>query len=98
MGGNPQDALKSGTIAPGNVNDPTGKGNSCDTEDDQEGCIFSQNLLVEDATADEINAAVSGSAATSASSASSASGNSANSGSDSQAASAASSAAAPAAT
>ena len=28
--------------------------------DDVEGCIFSQNLLVEDATLDEINAAVAG--------------------------------------
>lgn len=31
--------------------------------DDVEGCIFSQNLLVEDATLDEINAAVAGVAA-----------------------------------
>lgn len=29
IGGNPQDALKSGTFAPGNVNDSTGKG-MCD--------------------------------------------------------------------
>lgn len=26
IGGDPQDALQSGTFAPGNVNDPTGKG------------------------------------------------------------------------
>ena len=60
IGGDPQDALKSGTFAPGNVNDSTGKGNSCDDANDANGCIFTQNLLVEDATADEINAAVAG--------------------------------------
>ena len=60
VGGDPQDALKSGTFAPGNLDDSTGKGNSCDVADDEPGCIFSQNLLVPDATADEINAAASG--------------------------------------
>ena len=79
IGGNPQDALKSGTFAPGDVNDSTGKGmsdmkisftpyllhrlaigNTCDDANDPNGCIFTQNLLVEDATADEINAAVAG--------------------------------------
>nr|XP_019043069.1 hypothetical protein I302_08780 [Kwoniella bestiolae CBS 10118]OCF21999.1 hypothetical protein I302_08780 [Kwoniella bestiolae CBS 10118] len=60
VGGDPMDALKSGTFAPGDVNDPTGKGNSCDEDD----CIFTQNLLVEDATEEEINAAVAGIAST----------------------------------
>ncbi|GJE88265.1 hypothetical protein PsYK624_043480 [Phanerochaete sordida] len=60
IGGNPQDALKSGTFAPGNLNDSTGKGNTCDDANDPNGCIFTQNLLVEDATADEITAAVAG--------------------------------------
>ena len=60
VGGNPLDALKSGTFAPGDVNDSTGKGNSCDDANDANGCIFTQNLLVEDATEDEINAAVAG--------------------------------------
>ncbi|KAL8733974.1 MAG: hypothetical protein Q9166_001735 [cf. Caloplaca sp. 2 TL-2023] len=60
VGGDPQEALKSGTFAPGDVNDPTAKGNSCDIEDDEPGCIFTQNLLVEDATAEEIDAAVAG--------------------------------------
>lgn len=60
VGGDPQQALKSGTFAPGDVNDPTAKGNTCDTIDDQPGCIFTQNLLVEDATAAEIDAAVAG--------------------------------------
>ncbi|KAJ7713365.1 hypothetical protein B0H14DRAFT_3099092 [Mycena olivaceomarginata] len=66
VGGNPQDALKSGTFAPGNPNDSTGKGNTCDDANDAIGCIVSQNL-VPDATADEINSAVAGvSAATTA--------------------------------
>jgi hypothetical protein len=63
VGGDPQDALKSGTFAPGNVGDNTGKGNTCDVADDAVGCIFTQNLLVEDATAAEIDAAVAGGAA-----------------------------------
>ncbi|KAF7320791.1 hypothetical protein HMN09_00165500 [Mycena chlorophos] len=67
VGGDPQDALKSGTFAPGNVGDSTGKGNTCDDANDATGCIFTQNLLVPDATADEINAAVGGSAAPAAS-------------------------------
>ncbi|KAI1143105.1 hypothetical protein F5Y05DRAFT_142729 [Hypoxylon sp. FL0543] len=58
IGADPQLALQSGTFAPGQIGDPTAAGNTCDTEDDAEGCIFSQNLLVEDATADEIDAAV----------------------------------------
>ncbi|KAJ7347175.1 hypothetical protein DFH08DRAFT_158280 [Mycena albidolilacea] len=72
VGGNPQDALKSGTFAPGNPNDSTGKGNTCDDANDAIGCIVSQNLLVPDATADEINSAVAGvSAATTAAASSS---------------------------
>lgn len=53
-------ALKTGTFAPGTIGDPTAKGNSCDVDEADEGCIFTQNLLVEDATADEITAAVAG--------------------------------------
>jgi hypothetical protein len=60
VGGDPQQALQSGTFAPGSTSDTTGKGNSCDVEDDTIGCIVSQNLLVEDATAEEITAAVAG--------------------------------------
>lgn len=61
IGADPQEALLSGTFAPGNVDDDTGKGNSCDTVNDPDGgCIFSQNLLVDDATAAEISAAVAG--------------------------------------
>ncbi|EGO23567.1 hypothetical protein SERLADRAFT_449918 [Serpula lacrymans var. lacrymans S7.9] len=60
VGGNPQDALKSGTFAPGQIGDPTAKGNTCDDANDPNGCIFTQNLLVPAATADEISAAVGG--------------------------------------
>jgi hypothetical protein len=60
VGGNAQDALKAGTFKPGNLNDNTGKGNTCDDANDPNGCIFTQNLIVDDATADEINAAVAG--------------------------------------
>jgi len=60
VGGDPVLALKAGTFAPGDLNDNTGKGGSCDDANDPTGCIFTQNLLVEDATEDEINAAVSG--------------------------------------
>ncbi|KAI1336930.1 hypothetical protein F5Y15DRAFT_426689 [Xylariaceae sp. FL0016] len=58
VGADPQLALQSGTFEPGDVNDATGAGNTCDVADDAEGCIFSQNLLVEDATAAEIDDAV----------------------------------------
>ncbi|KAF8158348.1 hypothetical protein B0H34DRAFT_451650 [Crassisporium funariophilum] len=60
VGGNPQDALKAGTFAPGIIGDPTAKGNTCNVADDLDGCIFTQNLLVPDATADEIDAAAAG--------------------------------------
>jgi hypothetical protein len=61
IGADPQEALLSGTFAPGNLDDTTGKGNTCDTQNDPDGgCIFSQNLLVDDATAAEISAAVAG--------------------------------------
>lgn len=64
IGGDPLDALDSGTFAPGQIGDPTAQGNGCDDDDDPEGCIFTQNLLVEDATEDEITAAVAASAST----------------------------------
>lgn len=69
VGGDPQDALKAGTFAPGSLTDNTGKGNTCDDANDPNGCIFTQNLIVNDATADEINAAVAGVASASGSSA-----------------------------
>lgn len=52
IGADPQEILLSGTFAPGNVDDDTGKGNTCDTVNDPDGgCIFSQNLLMDDASA-----------------------------------------------
>jgi hypothetical protein len=56
VGADPQDALLSGTFAPGTIGDKTAAGNTCDTAD----CIFDQNRLVNDATAAEIDAAVAG--------------------------------------
>ena len=75
VGGDPQLALKSGTFAPGTIGDPTAKGNSCDDANDAQGCIFTQNLLVDDATAAEISAAVAGVSTASGSSSSSGSNN-----------------------
>ena len=63
IGADPQEALLSGTFKAGSLTDTSGKGNTCDTINDAEGCIFSQNLLVDDATAAEITAAVAGVAA-----------------------------------
>ncbi|KAF2147192.1 uncharacterized protein K452DRAFT_314404 [Aplosporella prunicola CBS 121167] len=65
IGGDPQTALKAGTFKPGKKDDPTAAGNSCDDANDAEGCIFTQGLLVEDATPDEIKAAVAGTTGTS---------------------------------
>ncbi|OLN98077.1 hypothetical protein CCHL11_06869 [Colletotrichum chlorophyti] len=59
IGADPLLALESGTFEPGDVNDATGAGNTCDDLDDPEGCIFTKGLLVEDATPEEIEAAVS---------------------------------------
>jgi hypothetical protein len=53
-------ALDTGTFAPGSLTDNTGAGNTCDTQNDAVGCIFTQDLLVLDATEDEIAAAVAG--------------------------------------
>jgi hypothetical protein len=58
IGGDPLQAINSGTFEPGELGDPTAAGNTCNVEDDAEGCIFSQNLLVPDASEDEIAAAV----------------------------------------
>jgi hypothetical protein len=61
IGADPQEALLSGTFKAGSLTDTTGKGNTCDTQNDPDGgCIFSQNLLVDDATAAEITEAVAG--------------------------------------
>lgn len=56
VGGNPLDALKSGTFAPGEIGDPTAAGNTCNDAEDPVGCIFTENLLVPDASEAEIAA------------------------------------------
>jgi hypothetical protein len=63
VGGDPLEALLSGTFEPGEIGDPTAAGNTCNDENDDEGCIFTSNLLVPDASEDEILAAVQGIAA-----------------------------------
>ncbi|KAI8302622.1 hypothetical protein K4K61_007814 [Colletotrichum sp. SAR11_59] len=60
IGGDPMLALESGTFAPGEKTDTTFKGNSCDDQNDPNGCIFTTKTLVLDATPDEINVAVAG--------------------------------------
>ncbi|KAH6967986.1 hypothetical protein BKA56DRAFT_622849 [Ilyonectria sp. MPI-CAGE-AT-0026] len=51
-------ALLSGTFAAGDPNDNTGKGKSCDDEEANLGCIYSQGLLVLDASEAEVSTAV----------------------------------------
>ncbi|CAF3541636.1 unnamed protein product [Fusarium graminearum] len=58
IGADPNLALLSGTFAPGDVNDATGAGNTCDDLEPDLGCIFSKGLLVLDASEAEISAAV----------------------------------------
>lgn len=60
IGGDPLDAIKSGTFAPGKIGDPTARGNTCDTQNDPVGCIFTENLLVPDVTDQEISSAIQG--------------------------------------
>ncbi|OLN88031.1 hypothetical protein CCHL11_00183 [Colletotrichum chlorophyti] len=60
IGGDPMLALESGTFTPGDKNDATLAGNTCDSQTDPTGCIFTEKKLVLDATPDEINAAVAG--------------------------------------
>ncbi|GKT48206.1 uncharacterized protein ColSpa_08387 [Colletotrichum spaethianum] len=60
IGGDPMLALESGTFAPGDKSDTTLAGNTCDDQNDPNGCIFTQKKLVLDATPDEITAAIQG--------------------------------------
>ncbi|EEY20090.1 conserved hypothetical protein [Verticillium alfalfae VaMs.102] len=60
IGGDPLLALESGTFVAGDLNDRTAAGKSCDSANDPVGCIFTQRLLLLDATPDEIKAAVQG--------------------------------------
>lgn len=58
VGGDPTLANEASTFAPGQVGDPTGKGNTCDDDTDDNGCINTLGLRVDDLTAAEIEAAV----------------------------------------
>ncbi|KAF2195689.1 hypothetical protein K469DRAFT_616473 [Zopfia rhizophila CBS 207.26] len=58
IGSNPLDALEASTFAPGEIGDETAAGNTCNEEDDAAGCINSQGLRVDDASEEEIEAAV----------------------------------------
>ncbi|KAH8168822.1 hypothetical protein LIA77_10948 [Sarocladium implicatum] len=58
FGADPNLALLSGTFAPGDPNDNTGAGFTCDDVDLELGCIYTEGLLVLDATEDEIASAV----------------------------------------
>lgn len=63
VGGDPALANEASTFAPGDLNDATAAGNTCDDENDDAGCINSLNLRVDDLSAAEIQAAVAGAAA-----------------------------------
>ncbi|KAM5361412.1 hypothetical protein ACJZ2D_013102 [Fusarium nematophilum] len=58
LGADPKLALLSGTFPPGDPNDNTGAGNTCDTEDPELGCIYTEGLLVLDASEQEVDDAV----------------------------------------
>ncbi len=58
IGADPNLAVNSGTFAPGQLGDPTAKGNTCDVATDNAGCINYQNLLVADISQAEIAQAV----------------------------------------
>jgi hypothetical protein len=58
IGADPTLALLTGTFLAGDLNDNTGAGNTCNDDQDDIGCIFTENLIQADASIDEINAAV----------------------------------------
>jgi hypothetical protein len=63
IGGDATLANEASTFAPGQLNDSTAAGNTCDDDKDDAGCINSQKLRVDDLTAAEIQAAAGGAAA-----------------------------------
>lgn len=63
IGGDVQLANEASTFEPGELGDPTAAGNTCNDENDDAGCINSENLRVDDLSEDEILAAVAGIAA-----------------------------------
>ncbi|KAJ8106845.1 hypothetical protein OPT61_g9275 [Boeremia exigua] len=60
VGGDPTLANEASTFAPGQIGDPTAKGNTCDDDKDDNGCINTLGLRVDDLTAAEITAAIQG--------------------------------------
>lgn len=60
VGGDPTLANEASTFAPGQIGDPTAKGNTCDDDQDDNGCINTLGLRVDDLTAAEIQAAIQG--------------------------------------
>lgn len=60
VGGDPTLANEASTFAPGQIGDTTAKGNTCDDDQDNNGCINTLGLRVDDLTAAEITAAVQG--------------------------------------
>lgn len=63
IGGDPTQANAASTFAPGDVNDPTAKGNTCDDQNDDNGCINTLGLAVPDLSEAEILAAAQGAGA-----------------------------------
>ncbi|KAL6707635.1 hypothetical protein ACN47E_003985 [Coniothyrium glycines] len=62
IGGDATLANEASTFAPGEIGDPTAAGNTCDDANDAAGCINTLKLRVDDLSADEIAAAVAGTA------------------------------------
>lgn len=62
IGGDPTLANEASTFAPGQAGDPTAKGNTCDDDADDAGCINTLGLRVDDLTQAEALAAATGGA------------------------------------
>jgi hypothetical protein len=62
IGGDPALANEASTFAPGDLNDATAAGNTCDDANDAAGCINTLKLRVDDLSAAEITAAAAGGA------------------------------------
>jgi hypothetical protein len=60
VGGDPLLANEASTFEPGDLNDATAAGNTCDDANDDAGCINSLKLRVDDLSEAEITAAVAG--------------------------------------
>jgi len=58
IGGDATLANEASTFAPGQLGDPTARGNTCDDENDDLGCINTQKLRVDDLSAQEIADAI----------------------------------------